>query len=149
MCLLRLTPPPPNRYSEVESGLVFIGLAALQDPPRPEVAPAIKRCRQAGIRGIVLTGDNKSTAEAICRKIGVFGTSEDLEGKSLTGECTDLEGRGCDALDGSNSESPAAELLPLPQAVSSACSTASARSRFCVAAAAAASAAPSPSTSRT
>lgn len=75
----------PSKYAEVESGLIFCGLAALQDPPRPEVAPAIQRCKQAGIRVIVITGDNKSTAEAICRKIGVFTEDESLEGKSFTG----------------------------------------------------------------
>jgi len=73
----------PGRYLEVESGLCFLGLAGLQDPPRAEVAPAIALCRRAGVRVVVITGDNQLTAEAICRRIGVFGDGEDLAGKSF------------------------------------------------------------------
>ncbi|KAJ9505729.1 hypothetical protein QJQ45_012821 [Haematococcus lacustris] len=75
----------PSQYAAIESDLVFVGLVGLQDPPRPEVAGAIQECRQAGIRVMVITGDNKKTAESICRAIGVFSSTENLDKTSYTG----------------------------------------------------------------
>jgi len=54
-----------------EARLTLCGLAGLEDPPRPEVAPAIERCRAAGIKVIMVTGDHPVTAVAIAREIGL------------------------------------------------------------------------------
>lgn len=58
--------------SEVERDLCFLGLAGMLDPPRPEVAEAVRLCRGAGIRIIMLTGDYGLTAEAIARRVGIL-----------------------------------------------------------------------------
>ncbi|KAI1779896.1 calcium-transporting ATPase sarcoplasmic/endoplasmic reticulum type [Hypoxylon cercidicola] len=73
------------QYTQLEQNLTLLGLVGMLDPPRPEVSGAIKKCKDAGIRVIVITGDNRNTAESICRQIGVFGEYEDLKGKSFTG----------------------------------------------------------------
>ncbi len=57
---------------QIENGLVLIGLIAMMDPPRPEVAEAVKKCHSAGIRIVMITGDYGLTAESIARKVGII-----------------------------------------------------------------------------
>ena len=56
---------------DVETDLTFLGLIALADPPKPETIPAIKLCRAAGIKVIMITGDHPSTAKAIALELGI------------------------------------------------------------------------------
>jgi len=56
---------------DVERDLILLGLIAMEDPPRPEVASAIAACRQAGVRVVMVTGDHGLTASAIGREIGL------------------------------------------------------------------------------
>ncbi len=58
-----------------EQDLVFLGLAGIYDPPRPEAAAAIDECRQAGIEVYMLTGDHQVTAESIAAELGISGRS--------------------------------------------------------------------------
>jgi len=72
-------------FSEIESDMVFVGLAGLMDPPRPEVNEMLEKCMTAGIRVMMITGDNQRTAEKIAVKIGMFDSSDDIVDKSFTG----------------------------------------------------------------
>jgi Ca2+-transporting ATPase len=61
---------------KIESQLVFVGLTGMMDPPREKAKASIAACHDAGIRVIMITGDNPETARAIAGELGIFGTGE-------------------------------------------------------------------------
>jgi Ca2+-transporting ATPase len=64
----------------IEQDLTFIGLMGMIDPPRTEVKEAVKKCDEAGIKTVMITGDHKITAEAVAKELGIL-----KEGRVLTG----------------------------------------------------------------
>ena len=65
----------------LENDLCCLGLSGMIDPVRPEVIPAIRECREAGIRPVMITGDHKDTAAAIARQLGII----ENDGQAITG----------------------------------------------------------------
>jgi Ca2+-transporting ATPase len=74
---------PQYTAENVEKELVFIALVGMMDTPREEVRAALEKCRQAGINVVMITGDNKETAVAVGKEIGLIGSGE---WKAVTGE---------------------------------------------------------------
>ncbi|WP_242945784.1 cation-translocating P-type ATPase [Anaerobranca californiensis] len=74
-----------NLYSgdnSVEKGMVFVGICAISDPPREEVYSAVEKCKQAGIKTVMITGDHKETAVAIAKQLNILPSN----GRVVTGE---------------------------------------------------------------
>ena len=76
-------PAAATEREEIERDLVFYGLAGIADPPRQAAGPALAAAGRAGVRVVMITGDNPRTAEAVGREIGLRGTA--IEGRMLEG----------------------------------------------------------------
>lgn len=73
--------PAEVKPEELEKDLIFMGLVGMIDPPRPEAAEAVKVCRKAGIRPVMITGDHVATASAIASQLGIMEAGD----KAVTG----------------------------------------------------------------
>ena len=74
--------PSKENMSSLESDLVYIGMVGMIDPARPEVKEAVAKCKTAGIRPVMITGDHKITAVAIAKEIGILNEGD----RAVTGE---------------------------------------------------------------
>ena len=74
--------PTKEEMKNVESDLIFIGMVGMIDPPREEAKQAVEKCKTAGIKTVMITGDHKITATAIAKKLGIL---ED-ESEAITGQ---------------------------------------------------------------
>ena len=61
----------PADPAQAESGMTFLGLVGMEDPPRPEAAEAVALCKKAGIRTVMITGDHAATASSIALRLGI------------------------------------------------------------------------------
>ncbi len=85
--------PEALTSDELESGLQFMGLLGMIDPPRPEAKVAVKQCLQAGIKPVMITGDHVITAAAIAKELGIMKEGD----KAITG--AQLDAMSDDELD--------------------------------------------------
>ncbi len=77
--------PDSPTTEELETGLNFMGLVAMIDPPRPEAKDAVSICREAGIKPVMITGDHLITASAIARELGILQEGDyTITGSELT-----------------------------------------------------------------
>ena len=87
-CAIKHLPKDHRQVSEEDlTDMEFIGLCGINDPPREGVSDYIKKCERAGIKVIMITGDNEFTAKAIGKEVGTF--KQELGDASLTGDDID------------------------------------------------------------
>ncbi len=79
------------KKENIENNLIFIGLAGMIDPPRPEAAESIEKCILAGIRPVMITGDHKLTAAAIGKELGILSSHKNVLTGSQLDDLNDKE----------------------------------------------------------
>ena len=76
--------PTDEEMKNIEENLTFVGMVGMIDPPREEVKKAVEKCKTAGIKTVMITGDHKITAVAIAKSLGILESEEEaLTGKEL------------------------------------------------------------------
>jgi len=75
--------PDDTTEKSLERDLILVGMFGLIDPPRPEVTDAVRECREAGIRPVMITGDHPLTARHIAQQIGIVDNDKFLTGQEL------------------------------------------------------------------
>ena len=71
------TEPRDDQMNQIENDLIFIGMVGMIDPPREEVKLAVEKCKEAGIKTVMITGDHKITAVAIAKELGILENIEE------------------------------------------------------------------------
>ena len=79
----RKLPETLSSKEDAEKEMVFVGLAGMIDPPRPEAKEAIGHCEKAGIKSVMITGDHKITATAVAKELGILKKGNALTGVEL------------------------------------------------------------------
>ncbi len=83
--VLGIAAKPAKLKDAMEKDLIFLGMAAMEDPVRPEAIEAVQTCLKAGVRPIMITGDHPVTALAIARQLGLTKNDETMTGSELNG----------------------------------------------------------------
>jgi Ca2+-transporting ATPase len=81
--VLAVASKPDAKLESAQTGMTFLGLTGMIDPPRPEAKQAIAVCEEAGIRPVMITGDHPLTAQAVARELGLLKTGRVVTGAEL------------------------------------------------------------------